>query len=77
MAYSPFGKITVYASDPNANNFTENVGYTTANVTNDSIAASAIKTFGQALIGLVTSNSYQKTVVTYEVEVDSINDDDD
>lgn len=63
------GKISYDAQDPAGNNFTENVGYTTANVTTDSVASAAILNFTRGLNAL-TPSTYQDTTITYEIALD-------
>ena len=64
-----FGKISYKATDSANNDFSENIGYTTANVTTDSVACEAIATFGRNLNALTTS-TYRGGKVTYEIDID-------
>lgn len=63
------GKISYKATDSSNNEFTENVGYTTANVTTDSVASAAILTFTRGLNALTVS-VYDSTKITYEIPLD-------
>lgn len=63
------GKISYKAMDSNDNDFSENVGYTTANVTTDSVASAAILTFTRGLNAL-TNSTYDSTKITYEIPLD-------
>lgn len=64
-----WGKISYRAKSPENEDFTENVGYTTVNVTTDSVASAAILTFTRGLNAL-TNSVYDSTKITYEVELD-------
>ena len=64
-----FGKIAYKATDAANNDFSENVGYTTANVTTDSVASAAILSFTTGLNALTTS-TYDSTKITYEIPLD-------
>ena len=65
-----WGKISYNATDSSGDKFSENVGYTEANVTTDSVASAAILTFTRGLNGL-TPATYESTKITYEVELDN------
>lgn len=65
-----FGKISLTMTDGNNNKVSENLGYTQANVINDSVASAAINTFARGVNSL-TQNTYSASTVTYEVDLDS------
>ena len=64
-----WGKISYKAFDSSNNDYNENVGYTTANVTTDSVASAAILNFTRGLNNL-TNGTYDSTKITYEVALD-------
>lgn len=63
------GKISYKAKSSTNEDFTENVGYTTANVTTDSVASAAILTFTRGLNAL-TNSTYDSTKITYDIPLD-------
>ena len=72
MAYDYYGKITVDAVDSSGNKFTENLGYIHGNVAaNDTLAAAAL-TFTRSVITSLTLATYNKSDVTYEVNLDDL-----
>lgn len=68
-----FGKITLYAVNNQGGTVTENLGYTDINLCNSetpSSLVSAIRGFAQQ-INLLTTNTYTRTDVTYNVNLDT------
>ena len=72
MAYIPTGKIVLNSVSPTTSKVTENLGYTHANlfVTGGSSYATLIKRYGQR-VNFLTTNTYDRTVINYEVELDT------
>lgn len=68
-----FGKITLYATDNQGGSVSEYLGYTDINLfdsTTEASLASAVKAFAQQ-VNLLTTNTYRKTDLTYNVELDT------
>lgn len=66
------GKITLYSNSTESTKVTENLGYTHANVfeTGGASIAQQLKNFSQ-LVNALTTNTYDKTQLTYEVNLDT------
>ena len=78
MAWTPAipkSKIVANATDSAGKAWNETLGYAGVNVfSSDASAgtdATILKTFAQGIIGL-TNGVYQKTTVTYEIELDTL-----
>lgn len=66
---TPLAKITMHATDGNANAVVENIGYTDYNLLDSSTQASVASTVADFVhaVAAVTGNNFVRTAITYEI----------